>query len=294
MKKLITLCASSIFAASSMATTVSVDADQVGGFYADGTADNAASFQNYFVGYGTTPGSPRTAERRSFFTFDLSGITETVTEAKFSIFLPLGGMIFGTDCDGADPCTGMLPMVDDPGTPWDDTDPGDWPKDTFEEFVLGATPFSSAEVTDTGLPPDDPGPGLGKLEIFETFDDAAIASPLTILDTDPLDFTSGPIEFVIELDAVGITLINDAIAAGGDLVLTGFMPSWSFEDRLTPLGDDLVEKSELMFGLSDLVVEDVPTSLTTPFLELTTIPVPGAFWLFGSAALVLAGLRQRR
>ncbi len=294
MKKLITLCLPLVFAASATATVVSVDATQVGGFYADGTADNAASFQNYFVGYGTTPGSPRTAERRSFFTFDLSGVTEPVTEAKFSIFLPLGGMIFGTDCLGADPCTGMLPLADDPGTPWDDTDPGAWPKDTFEEFVLGVTPYSSAEVTDTGLPPDDPGPGLGNLEIFESFDDASVASPLTIMDTDPLDFTAGPIEFVIELDAIGVALINDAIAAGGDLVLTGYMPSWSFEDRLTPLGDDLVEKSELMFGLSDLVVEGGPTSLTTPFLELTTIPVPAAAWFFGSAVLVLAGLRHRR
>ncbi len=295
MKLLLTATVVAAAAVNAHATVTSVDATQVGGFYADGSADNAATFQNYFVGYGTTPGFPRTEERRSFFTFDLSGISGPVTSASFSLFLPAFGLIFGTDCLGADPCTGPLPMVDDPGTPWDDTDPGAWPKDTVEEFVLGHTPFSSAIVTDTMLPSEDPG-GLDKKEVFESFDDSPVAGPLAIMDTDPLDFSSGPIEFVITLDATGIALINDAIAAGGDFVLTGFMPSWSFEDRMTPLGDDLVEKSELMFGLSDLVTDGMETSLTTPFLEITTseVPLPAAFWLFGSAALSLFGLRFKK
>ena len=281
-------------AANVNAGVTSIDASQVGGFYSDGSADNAASFQNYFVGYGTTPGFPRTEERRSFFTFDLSGITEPVTSASFSIFLPAFGLIFGTDCLGADPCTGLLPGTDDPGTPWDDTDPGAWPTDTVEEFVLGHTPFSSTIVTDTMLPADDPG-GLDKKEIFDSFDDSPVAGSLAITVSDPLDFSSGPIEFVMELDATGIALLNDAIAAGGDFVLTGFMPTWSFEDRMTPLGDDLVEKSELMFGLSDLVTEGSPTSLTTPFLEITTseVPLPAAFWLFGTALSSILLLRRK-
>src|SRR5688572_24622551 len=70
-----------ILVAASVCTTphaavVSIDALQTGGFYADGSADNTPGFQNYFVGYGTTPGFGRTPERRSFFWFSLAGISE--------------------------------------------------------------------------------------------------------------------------------------------------------------------------------------------------------------------------
>ncbi len=48
------------------ALSVELASTQVGGFYADGGHDSLAGFQNYFVGYGTSPGSARTAERRAF------------------------------------------------------------------------------------------------------------------------------------------------------------------------------------------------------------------------------------
>jgi hypothetical protein len=56
------------------ALDVTLPAVQTGGFYADGAKNNDAAFENYFVGYGTTPGFARTAERRSFFHFDLSAL----------------------------------------------------------------------------------------------------------------------------------------------------------------------------------------------------------------------------
>ena len=76
-----------------MAVTVELPSTQVGGFYADGGHDNLAGFQNYFVGYATTPGSPRTAERRSFFVFDLSGLAGPVSAASFSLTMPAFGVI---------------------------------------------------------------------------------------------------------------------------------------------------------------------------------------------------------
>ena len=79
--------------AAAAAATVEVETTQVGGFYSDGGHDNLAGFQNYYVGYGTTPGFARTAERRSFFVFDLSGITSPISAATFSLTMPLFGVI---------------------------------------------------------------------------------------------------------------------------------------------------------------------------------------------------------
>lgn len=273
-------------------STVSIDAAQVGGFYGDGAADNAVTFQNYFVGYGTTPGSPRTEERRSFFSFDLSGISGTVTDASFSLQLKDFGVIFGKDCAGADPCTGTI--IDDPGTPGiDESDPGTIPTDPFEEFVLGLSSFSSAIVTDTSLPATDPG-GVDGMEVFEDFAATPVAGPFGFSPSDTFDFSTGSAEIVLSLTTLGIAAINDAIATDGDLVLTGFMPTFSFEDRMTP-GGSLVELDELLFGLTDIVdASGTRTTLLSPFLEVTVVPLPAAAWVFAPGLMLLFGAGRRR
>jgi len=83
--------------ASLSGATFDVMATQVGGFFEDGTADNEPTFQNYYVGYSTLT---KTAERRNFFYFDLSGVTDTITEASFSLILPFGGFIPGAGDGG--------------------------------------------------------------------------------------------------------------------------------------------------------------------------------------------------
>jgi hypothetical protein len=282
-----------------LATPVTtVEASQVGGFFADGGADNSAGFQNYFVGYGTSPGVPRTAERRSFFVFDLSGVSGTVTSASFSLILKDFGLIFGKDCSGMEPCTGEL--VDDPGTPGvDESDPATIPLDTFEEFVVGVTPLPSDVITDEFIPMEE------AAMVFDTFDDAIVTDPVIFTSESPPPFEDGEFEVVLALNAAGIAVLNDAISTGTDeIILTGFMPTWSFEDRTfcdDPLGcppgaPKLVESSELMFGLTDLVVDGVPTDLASPSLELTLapIPVPPALPLFLSGLLGLSCWRRQR
>lgn len=120
------------------ALTVELSSTQVGGFYADGGHDNLAGFQNYFVGYGTTPGSPRTAERRSFFVFDLSGITEPISAASFTLLMPIGGVI------------------------------GDAPS---EIFVLSASSMPAVAVLDPVVTPG------AALAIFSTLGTGALVAP---------------------------------------------------------------------------------------------------------------------
>lgn len=120
------------------AVTVALASTQVGGFYADGGHDNLAGFQNYFVGYGTSPGSARTAERRSFFVFDLSGLAGPVSAASFSLTMPAFGVI------------------------------GDEPS---EIFVLSASPVPASAVLD---PVVAPGVAAG---IFGSLGTGALVAP---------------------------------------------------------------------------------------------------------------------
>src|SRR5262245_26788204 len=173
---------------------------QVGGFYAGGAApDNLPSFQNYYVGYGSLTGGGRTPERRSFFHFDLAGVSGEVVSATLELKLIPGGLIYGKG----------------PGTP-----PDPIPSDEFEEFQLGG-------VFDPALPPSKfVSTMLTTPEItgiFSAMDDAPIAPPLafTMGGPPPAD------PLVITLGAAGLTLLE--MKAGSDVVLTGWMPTWSFD-----------------------------------------------------------------
>lgn len=252
-----------LFVISTHAAPTMLEAVQTGGFFADAPPSNLPEFQNYFVGYGTTPGFGRTSERRSFFWFDLSELDGPVTSASLHLTLPFGGLIFGKG--PGDPSAG--PLADDP----------------FEVFQLSATPFPGGVVTMPGMP--DP---LAD-SIFASFAGPPIA--------DPLIFGGGGLpasEIVIPLNALGLGFLNSKI--GLDLVLTGFMPSWSYDSRLTPSGD-LVEGSELIFGLTDVHDGDVPKPyLTFEFGEDET-PVPEVMSPLingGVAALLVAATKFRR
>jgi hypothetical protein len=215
-----------------------LESDQVGGFYAGGAPpDNSPTFQNYFVGYGSLTGGGRTPERRSFFHFDLSGISGDVVSATLELKLVFGGLIFGKG----------------PGTP-----PDPIPSDPFEEFQLGGIFDPGLPVSKVTSPTLTPPEIMG---IFGALDDAPIALPF--------GFTMGgpppPDPIVITLGPGGLTLLE--MKAGGDVVLTGWMPTWSFDSRMFMGG--FVEGSELIFGFTD-----VSAGFPKPILTITTAAVP--------------------
>lgn len=250
------LAAATWLAGNAHADLISLDVEQTGGFYAGGaTPDNSVAFQNYYVGYGTTPGHPRTPERRSFFWFDLGIVPATIVSAKLVLELPFGGLIFGKG----------------PGTPG----PG-VPDDPFEEFAVSATPFAAPLVTSPGL---DAGTASA---IFESFAGPYLGGKTFVLGGPP------PGAFIeIDLNATAIGYLNSK--AGGDVVLTGWMPTWSEDFRTFP-GGELFEGSELIFGFTDVHTGAV----AKPKLELVTAPVPEPATLLLAALGLGAAARKRR
>jgi hypothetical protein len=248
-------------------SAISVDATQVGGFTADGGKANDPAFQNYFVGYGTTPGFGRTAERRSFFVFDLPALPpgSFVAAATLELRLPFGGLIFGKG----------------PGTPG----PG-VPSDPFEAFALTAPMgVDKALVLSPTLTPAE------VAALFASIGAAPPAAPTKFfglgepLPPDP-DGKGAVISLV--LGAPALAKLNASL--GSDLVLTGWMPSWSEDLRPKP-GDPgaFFEGSELIFGLTD-----VHAGVPKPVLVLSVVPEPGAGWLLGAGVAGLCGLMVRR
>lgn len=248
---------------------------QSGGVFADGGLNNGPSFQNYFVGYGTTPGFGRTAERRSFFVFDLPPLPAgwVLRAATLELQLPYGGLIFGKG----------------PGEPGvDEVAP-----DPFETFQLGLLPVASSIVTDVTLPP-----AAGML-LFSMMDDLPVAAPRVFHFGDPLhDIPDGdvpvpPVTIAIELDAAGLSALAAAMGpAGGEIVFSGWMPSWSHDERLNPTPPPLYfEASELIFGHTNVHVD--PT--LAPRLVLLAAPIPELplVWLWAAGLTALGARRWR-
>jgi hypothetical protein len=267
---------SAVALAASLGTTTAawadlivVEATQVGGFYDGGaTPDNLPGFQNYFVGYGTSPGGMRTPERRSFFWFELPEFETEVISATLTLKLVApGGLIFGAG----------------PGDP--ETDPI-FP-DAAETFRLGFTLFDPVIVTDPVLSP------ASVDTIFESFksttDATPIAVPLTIAMGAPLPPDGF---FDIPFTPAGLTFLG--FSSGMDVVLTGWMPTWTEDFRIVPDSDppELLEGSELFWGFSDVHL-DFPV----PILTLLTAPVPeagGLLLLAATGAAVGVGVNVRR
>lgn len=250
---LLLVCASPFFHTHAIEITVT----QTGGFFDDASFDNAPTDQNYFVGWSSTV---KPAERRSFFVFDLSGVTETVIAADFSIVLPFGGFV-----PGLDPVTG-LPQPE-------------------EIFVLTTTPFTSAEILDPGLDP------ASAASIFGTFGMSGdpLTDPFAVMPGDPVVPAEG-LEIILTLNSFGIDLINDNL--GGEVILTGRLEDVTPGIPVMP-PDPATELSELLFGLSDVVSGGTETGLPKPSLDLTTIPEPTSLHLLlGGALLSAAGRRN--
>lgn len=245
-------------AAFATAAEVTLPAVQTGGIYADGGTNNDPAFQNYFVGYGTTPGFSRTAERRSFFHFVLPGPTggAVLRSATLHLRLPFGGLIFGKG--PGDPAAGPLPG------------------DPTESFALGVLHLPSAVVKSPTLTAAE------AMVMFGLMDDHAVASPKVFDGSglpDPGD--GGPPIVSVSLDDAGLAELTARL--GADIVLTGWMPSWSEDFRTLP-GGDLVEGSELIFGLTDVHALDLlRPSLTLEFGAPGAVPEPASWALLAAA-----------
>ncbi len=241
-----------------VAEIVEVDVFQTGGFYDGGFVDNSPTFQNYFVGYGTSPGTARTPQRRSFFWFKLDTIPDGgIVSATLSLELPFGGLIFGLG----------------PGTP-----PPPPPPDPFEEFSLCAVPFSGEAVTDPTLT-------LAEADaMFEAFNDVPIADPAVFI----LDGPPPPPVIEISIGALGLSFLNARPLP--EFVLTGWMPTWSEDLRPGVGGAPFLEASELIFGLTDVHTGAV----AKPKLTLDITPVPEPATIISVAALIGLGLPRRR
>jgi hypothetical protein len=243
------------------AQAVGIEATQVGGFTADGAKANDPAFQNYFVGYGTTPGFGRTPERRSFFVFDLPALPpgSVVAAATLELRLPFGGLIFGKG----------------PGDPGPSV-----PSDPFETFAL-TLPLGvdKALVLSPGLTPPE------VMALFATIAAApAAADPKTFGLGAPLppDPDGKGAVIALSLGAPALAKLNASL--GSDFVLTGWMPTWSEDLRPKP-GDPgaFFEGSELIFGLTD-----VHAGVPKPVLVLTVVPEPASALLLGAGLFGLA------
>jgi len=256
-----------LLAGSATATELEVPFIQTGGFFADGGVSNSPTFQNYFVGYGTTPGFARTAERRSFFVFDIPAIPMdiAVTGATLKLRLPFGGLIFGKG--PGDPLAGPVPS------------------DASETFAVGLLSLPTSVVLSPGLS------SAAAMGIFAAMDDMMITSPVmfTAGMVFPPAGDGGPPIIPIALDGAGVAALS--AARGGSIILIGWMPSWSEDLRPSPTPPPLYfESSELVFGLTDAhALAVLKPSLV---LTLAPIPEPSMLLLWGAGALLL-GFRYR-
>lgn len=229
---------------------------QVGGFLDGGFASNDPFHQNYFVGYGTV-GGVRSSERRSFFYYHIPAFSGVIDDVTITLVnLASTSLVFGA---GPDPTPGI--------------------HDSTEIFQLGATPAPGSTMIDMGMS------SAANQAIFDGMNDFPVADPYTFSMTTPYTF---PMAAVIHLNAFGIGLIDTH--RGADIVLTGWMPSWSFDTRTDGMGS-FIEGDELIFGLSDVGAPGVPF----PELAITSHAVPEpSSTLLGVVGILALCLRRYR
>lgn len=214
------------------AAVITTSSLHVGGFFDGGVADNKIEHQNYFVGYGTV-GGVRTTQRRSFFWYHVPDFAGDVMDVSIKLKMHAStSLIFG--------------LTGDPSV-----------HDATETFQLGATPISPLDLTDPTL-------SSGEAQtIFDALDDHPVAHGYDFIHGFPYEF---PFAVEIHLDEGGKALISSH--RGGDVVLTGWMPTWTSDLRMDGTGH-FVEADELLFGLSD-----VPGLVPPPELSIAYAAVP--------------------
>ncbi|MBX7168859.1 MAG: PEP-CTERM sorting domain-containing protein [Pirellulales bacterium] len=242
---------------SAAAAVITTTPLQVGGYLDGGLANNDPVHQNYFVGYGTVAGV-RTPERRSFFWFHIPAFPGVIDDVTIKLEnLASTSLVFGA---GPDPHPEIHDMT--------------------EDFQLGATPVSPATMIDMGMS------AAANQAVFDGMNDHPIADPYTFSMASMYTF---PMTAEIHFNSLGIGLIDTH--RGADIVLTGWMPTWSYDTRTDGMGHFL-EGDELIFGLSD-----VGAMGGVPFPELAisfhVVPEPSAFISLAIGGALL-GLRCRR
>ena len=245
--------------ASARADVITTTPLQVGGFLDGGIASNDPVHQNYFVGYGTVGGF-RSSERRSFFWYHIPAFPGAIEDVTIKLEnLADTSLIFGA---GPDP----HPEI----------------HDATEEFLIGATTVPASDMITMGMS------AAANQAIFDGMDDHPIADPYVFSAATMYTF---PMVAEIHLNSFGISLIDSH--RGMDIVLTGWMPTWSDDARTDGMGHYL-EGDELIFGLSD-----VGATGGVPFPELAiaysvpalSVPEPSTM-VFG--AVVFLGICFRR
>lgn len=144
--------------------------------------------------------------------------------------------------------------------------------------------FEVAEFTSTSSSYDaiaDPdGAMVPALEIFDSFGTGSFYGDVGFDMDGPMP---GPVEIMLSPDA-----IMDAMAAMGadsPFVISGKMATYDPEPMIG---------LEFLFGLTDVVVDDMPTGFPVPKLVITTapIPAPSGMLTLGCAGLLVS--RRRR
>jgi hypothetical protein len=165
----------------SMATTLEITSYLTGNFGADGTVVNTPGFQNYYVGT-TFVGATPIPERRNYFLFDVSGITEPIFSATLKLYVP------------------KIPP--DGGAGYISVDP-------TEDYLVTSTPFTADAIATPGIPP-----GVA-IAMFGSFGTGAPFG----LETASVD--SKGTNLLIEFSPAGIAALNAARTSSGKFVATG-------------------------------------------------------------------------
>lgn len=241
-----------IIAGASHAGVIEIDSFHTGGFYGlDGmgmptaTPDNDMSFQNYFMGHSTISGFT-TPERRSFFSFDMSGAIPDGEEIV-SMSLVLENVFGGAIANG----TGGFELVEFTST-----------SSTYDEIA------------------DPDGSMVPAIEIFDSFGTGTFYGDV-IFDMDgPMP---GPVEIMLSPDAIADAF--DAMAFDEVFMISGALATYD---------PDPGALFEFVFGLTDVVVDDMPTGFPVPKLVITTAPIPAPSGVLVLAGMGLAASRRQR
>lgn len=185
--------ASALAIATFPAEATEIESYLTGCFFADGSVSNSPGFQNHAVG-NTFIGSTVIPERRNFFLFDVSGISEPIISATLKIYVPI--------------------FPPDGGFGYISPDP-------TEEYLVTSTPFTPDEIATTGIPTDV---GLAMWGSFGTGMPYGLTSA---------SLGSMGKDLVIPLSSAALMTLNEARHGLGKWAATGRLTTLEGHDPLT-------------------------------------------------------------